>query len=881
MPYSGADDPKLPDHIKKLGKKARRTWIAAFNNAYKRKKDDEGYAFRVANAAVKGMRESLGENYDWASDDMGRLYMVDGIEPPPSPPSISAQPVEPVTESTPTLQRPPTMIRAMLPEDARSVWLETYNLCAVLGGDHWQCEDAAWRAVDEAGYVPESTPKYVKVAESTDLEPAMFHEAEGSIGGSVWEVVLIKAGMSANGRRYTEEVLRQAAPLFEGVKAYADHATQADLVNRKGNRSVTEVVGWYTEARYDPQLHAVIANMHVLESAQWLRSLLMDMTNHGAPNLIGLSINAMGEEKVVREGGQYLKEVTTIKSVGSVDVVTEPAAGGSVVRLVANKNEEDNIMNPEELKKLLESMNEEDRAAFLKSAGLEAPAAVAVQDPPPDPKPNPPNPEPNPPNPDPSGPTIIEMINPLTEQVNNLQKELRLNSVRAYTATKLTESRLPTIVKDKLKTRIDSLLERREAGQDEIDAMFTEAQDIWAAFEQSNGSGRVRIGDGAGSPPSISNGAASQDQFIAALDGMFINQDVELDGKKVKRFGSLREAYCQWNGVSPFQVNPEEMFESYRSRYDSARQGVKFEEAMTTASWGELFSDRMYRRMIAEYRIPALDEWRKLVSNIENVPDFRAQRRDRLGGYGLLETVGESETYPLLESPTDEEVSYTVEKRGGIDTITFEMIVNDDLRNIRTIPTKLARAAKHTLFRFVMNTVKDFSTAIYDGVALYHANHNNLITEELSTSSLETLWQAMRAQQSFGQDDIEFLGLRPKYLLVPPELEQHAWRLANSAVAILSANFNATEPNYFQNKMEVIVVDYWTDPNDWFLVADPNLVPTIEIGFLHGQEEPELFVQDQPTIGSVFTSDKISYKIRHIYSGTVLDWRGVAGSQVA
>ena len=56
-------------------------------------------------------------------------------------------------------------------------------------------------------------------------------------------------------------------------------------------------------------------------------------------------------------------------------------------------------------------------------------------------------------------------------------------------------------------------------------------------------------------------------------------------------------------------------------------------------------------------------------------------------------------------------------------------------------------------------------------------------------------------------------------------------------------------------------------------MADPNLVPTFELGFYRGQQDPELFVQNDPTTGSVFSADKITWKIRHIYSGAVLDFR--------
>jgi hypothetical protein len=53
------------------------------------------------------------------------------------------------------------------------------------------------------------------------------------------------------------------------------------------------------------------------------------------------------------------------------------------------------------------------------------------------------------------------------------------------------------------------------------------------------------------------------------------------------------------------------------------------------------------------------------------------------------------------------------------------------------------------------------------------------------------------------------------------------------------------------------------------------------VGFFNGREDPELFLQDQPTLGSVFSNDKLTYKIRHIYGGAVMDFRAFYGGVVA
>jgi len=131
----------------------------------------------------------------------------------------------------------------------------------------------------------------------------------------------------------------------------------------------------------------------------------------------------------------------------------------------------------------------------------------------------------------------------------------------------------------------------------------------------------------------------------------------------------------------------------------------------------------------------------------------------------------------------------------------------------------------------------------------------------------------------------------PKYLIVPNELEEMAYRLVHSPFIPVIADTtddheNSNTPNMLgrhlrgDGSMEVVVVDYWTDANDWFVVADGNRYPTIEVGFWQGREEPELFVQDDPTQGSNFNADKITWKIRHVYGGDILDHRTFAGGIV-
>src|SRR5688572_10660730 len=130
-------------------------------------------------------------------------------------------------------------------------------------------------------------------------------------------------------------------------------------------------------------------------------------------------------------------------------------------------------------------------------------------------------------------------------------------------------------------------------------------------------------------------------------------------------------------------------------------------------------------------------------------------------------------------------------------------------------------------------------------------------------------------------ESLEILGSRnrPKIIIVPTALEFVAQRLINPSDAYLAAIANPSteqslDPQAFKGMgMMHLVYDQLSSTTGWYAVADPAEVPTIVMGFLNGREDPELFVQDQPTVGAQFTADKTTYKVRHIYGGTVEEHR--------
>lgn len=669
-----------------------------------------------------------------------------------------------------------------------------------------------------AGPVPMRIDGFISEGQTLDIHGHAVH------------VTVIQGGVSKNGFLYTEAVLRSITRLIEGAHAYADHARSAA---DQQARSVRDIVGFYHDARYVPSAPGsgfgrVDATLHILESAAWLWSLLYESCSLGRPELIGLSIDIFGRWQPTQEGS--VKEVLEVAALNSCDIVTRPGAGGTFRRLLHH-----------------------DQTVFLSTTSI-VPSHPATGG--------------SPTMSNSSSETSTSPIQPsmtcpeqLTEQearFNSLLHDLELERAQMLLERRLLESVLP----DPVKALVRSRFAGRLFAQEDLDADLKAQQEMLAALAAS---GTVR--GYSYEKPRVGQMISEAEKIQAAFDGMF---DLDIDASRVgpvRPFTSIREAYARVTG--------DPGVHGFSSR--SALGEIQISEHApllrisetdtTTASFSYLLGTSMNKRLLRDYQAwPA--EWSRFVS-IVPIRDFKQQSRVRLGAFGSLSVVAEDSAYTAV-SLTDSAATYTPQKRGNLVTISRETIVNDDLQAIKQIPTKLAVSAAYTLAEFVYGFLSSNPT-IYDGSNLFTsgAPHANLGAAALSTSAVQSGVTAMREQSNYAG---KRLGLRPRYLIVPAELEWTSMVITQSA-HLPGGNNNDINP--MLGYVTPIVSPQLTSTTQWFLVADPREVDTIEIGFVGGQVNPSLFVQDSPLVGLHFTQDAISYKIRHEYGGAVVDFRGL------
>jgi len=660
--------------------------------------------------------------------------------------------------------------------------------------------------------------------------------------GKKWDVTLIRAGLSKNGNYYPQDVLNKAAPLFEGVKAFDrsdfDHATG-------GGESVKNIIGWFSESRFESG--KIKATFNIMDTARWLSEMLLEAYRAKKTDLFGLSIVASGEGKIRRHEGREVRWVESLTAAHAVDPVVNPSAGGRFDRLAAaNISETEDLLmfkqliekiqtlRPELLEgKDLENITEAELLELLGKALAKKEVKVAEAKPP-------------------DTSTFQTLVTEAEKRIADLvaAAEQRTQS-QAMLAAKLSESKLPEISKARVRSQFAGKL----CTEAEITEGIKAELDYLAALTPT----MVKV------PHPAMPGVDTRDKLIAAMDGMFMEADQMVGDQKIPRARSIKMLYQEITG--DFNVTGR------------LKEATRLTEALTSASWGEILGDSITRKMQSEYQNPGyLADWRKIVSDITPIQDFRSNKRMVMGGYGALNDVSESETYEPLTSPTDIEAYYSIGKKGGLETVTLEMIANDDVGAVKRIPMKLARAALIGLYRGVFDLLTANAVTTYDAVAWFTngTSHYNMSTTALSATAVNAVRVAMRNQAAYGESRY-LIGLVPKWLVVPNELEDVAMKLCTAANSLISQGTTEVSdmPNINQRySMDYIVVDYYTNAADWWAFCDPKNCPTIEVGFYQGREDPELFIQDQPNVGSMFTADKITYKIRHIWGVCVLDHRG-------
>jgi phage major head subunit gpT-like protein len=165
-----------------------------------------------------------------------------------------------------------------------------------------------------------------------------------------------------------------------------------------------------------------------------------------------------------------------------------------------------------------------------------------------------------------------------------------------------------------------------------------------------------------------------------------------------------------------------------------------------------------------------------------------------------------------------------------------------------------------------------------EGVALCSNSHtttsgastsvgfDNLATAALSAVAV----QAGRVQmRNFRGDRAERITVMPSMILVPPDLEETAWEIANSSGKLDTANNNA---NFHKGKYKVVDWEYLTSARNWFMIDGDQMKEALT--WIDRVKIEHAMVEDFQTLVA-------KWRVYARYGLGWNDWRFVLGFQVA
>lgn len=662
--------------------------------------------------------------------------------------------------------------------------------------------------------------------------------------GYKWRVQVIKYGIGKDGRiNWPREPLVAALDKFNGARVFA----LSDAQHRDGSKSVREIVGWLDNQSDTGK--AIEADFNILKAASWLRDVAVDSFERGNPELIGFSVDigALTTKKLI--AGQQVLEPVKIKSV-EVDVVYNPTNDGKFLRMAAAAQagqKEDNMwkrllaalkgMRPE-LAAQLDALDAKgDTATDAEISQLLA-AAMPEQK-----------------------PADIEKLlaamkgdTSTVDEAKKLLDQARIVACSTTLDSELKASGLPELSQARVKKQYEGKVFEAE----HLTAAIKEEKEYLDKLTGSGtvtGSGQIR--DVQGEPERLQ--AAFDKTFGIKVDEKF---------KDMPAFEGLRAAYVRMTGDT-----------DVRGVITDNKILQRLQAAFASNSFTYLLGNTLYRRMVQDYKEISDYGVSRLVSSKRNAKDFRTIESVRIAYFGDIPDVDpEAADYQDLGTLSDEEVFYALNQKGGLLIITRKMIINDDMNAVDKIVSRVPRAARRTRAKRIWN--KFISNATYkgDSKTVFHADHSNLGSVAYGIASALAAKTAMAQQAEPGS--AERLMLRPVTVAFPSELYGIVKNVNDfnpQAVAIGDGNsmFGFFKPE------GMIECPFMTDATDWMMFADPSEVEIIEVAFLNGQEEPEMFIADNPAVGQVFVADKIQYKIRMEDECEILDYRGAYKAVVA
>lgn len=679
--------------------------------------------------------------------------------------------------------------------------------------------------MDEQGNGQEAKPMEQPV-EQTEIhhmklalngEGAGEQKQAGTDLSAGFEVLAITAG-EGNGWVFSEAVLLDSLPLWDGVGCFVDHAQ-----NEARPRSLRDLAGVLDAPQWDAErsgircrLRGVGPAAEVLEQMgrQMMRERARPAGEAGSAPRVGFSA-----DMIFSAVGNQVQKITRVLS---VDLVYNPARGGEFLYRVIEVDDR----GPKSTRLQEAKQTHNKKGGKKNMAGEESSNAQA------------------------------EMQEIPVEDLHQINRQL----CEVLLSTELIAARLPQPVEARIRAQFSG----HAFHPSQLTQAIAEARAL--VGELTAGSVVAGIAGGAGR---IQGMVTGEEKFSAALyDLLGADRPAGLSGVRAARLSGIRELYTTMTGDVDFTGG----YDSERAQFATSADlpGV-LKNAMNkliVQEWQELGR--------SGYR------WWEPVVAVEHFTSLQQVTGVLVGEVTALPTVNEGAAYTALNIADSAETGAWTKYGGyvGITLEMFERDETHKLRQFPRKLASAGLRRISNLVGSVFTSAGGVGPNMADGNPVFGAGRGNLGTAALSGTSWEAASTAIYNQSMLtgAGGTSPKLALDARYLLVPRGLRLAARQILYPSwereSGIMSENMQRGEMG------DVITCPEFTDANDWAAAADPHLAPGIVVAERFGLL-PEIIIADGPQSGALFTNDEIRMKARHWLAVFVADFRPLYKANVA
>ena len=307
-------------------------------------------------------------------------------------------------------------------------------------------------------------------------------------------------------------------------------------------------------------------------------------------------------------------------------------------------------------------------------------------------------------------------------------------------------------------------------------------------------------------------------------------------------------------------------------------------EALTTSDFNIYLGKAFDVEMLAKYE-DLTPEWPK-IAKPTTVKNFKPKTyKELFGGRGPLDKVAEGAEYKERKK-SDAEYELRAHKFGNIFKLTFELIKNDEIGELRSLPSDLAQGAIETEDKAAFEA---FVSASGPNTQFFKtANGNAVDNKPFTRANVQAAYVAISKRKDKNGNPVRIAGQKLN-IVVPAALLFEAEQIVNAPTIPDPAGGSVTIPNPLAGKFNTVVSDYLTVVNTstkadatWYILPAPTAArPALVVAKMLGEENPDIRVKADtgnrvgggsiaPEEGS-FGDDTITYRGRHIIGAGTLD----------